>query len=74
MLHQAENYSWKTPTVSDGDEFIMCNLVQETPLSDIFNGVTGLKFYRCNLVNIKLPPDAQVELCNTAQIEYELEE
>lgn len=74
MLHQMENWAWRTPdNVSDGDEFVMCNFVQWTPDTDIFAGKTGLKFLQCNLINCRLPADASVNLCNTAENEYVIE-
>lgn len=33
-----------------------------------------LKFINCNLVNVELHPSSKTYLCNTSQIEYEIDE
>ena len=61
--------------VKNGDEFIACNIMREKPYTKMFDGLTGLKFARCNLVNCDLPDDSELDVfTNNAQIEYEIEE
>ena len=47
----------------NGDEFVRCNLAQITPHTEIFAGITGLKFTKCNLVNCDIPVDAVKDGC-----------
>ena len=60
--------------VESGDKFINCNFTQFTPGTKLFEGLTGLEFVDCNLINCDLPADTLTSRCNTARIEYELVE
>ncbi|MCP3683577.1 MAG: hypothetical protein GY861_12890 [bacterium] len=41
--------------VSSGDEFVQCNLSRSVPHTEIFKGLTELKFIDCNLLNCDVP-------------------
>lgn len=53
-------------SVSNGDTVENCNLMQlaNTPVCE---GITGLTFINCNLVNCSVPGDAVIENCLTIQ-------
>lgn len=59
------------PNIQDNDSFICCNLAQYTDVK-IFEGIKGLQFKDCNLVNCDLPNDAETDSCQTAKIVYEV--
>lgn len=69
MLHKWRNYSQADPACQDGDVFEFCNLAQMAPWTEVCRGRCGLQFRNCNLLNCKLPADARVESCQTAQVE-----
>jgi len=52
---------------SNGDIFVDCNFAQAVPHTAICEGLTGLTFIRCNLVNCDVPGDSVIEKCNTIQ-------
>ncbi|MCP3683264.1 MAG: hypothetical protein GY861_11295 [bacterium] len=61
------------PTLSNNDICIGCNFAQFED-TEVFQGLTGLKFIDCNLMNCELPLDSEVdEGSNTAQIAFEVE-
>lgn len=51
------------PTANNGDTFEYYNFMQAQPHTKIFEGVTGLTFRKCNLVNCDVPVDAIIEDC-----------
>ena len=53
------------PTPENRHEFKNCNFAQLLPHTTIFDGITGLKFISCNLMNCDLPEDVEVEDCLT---------
>ena len=61
------NYSFSKfdscPTPENGHHFEKCNFAQPIPHTEIFKGITGLRFTKCNLVNCDLPTDAVIEGC-----------
>ena len=72
MIHQYEAWNGEIPNnISDNDVFIQCNFSQFTPDTELFLNRTGLVFIDCNLVNCKLPADAEADGCNTSQNIYE---
>jgi len=65
------NYSFKPmPDVPENKTFTQDNFYQLRPDTEIFAGVTGLKFIRCNLTNCKIPVDAEIISCRHAQLEF----
>jgi len=68
------NYSFPTgkklPKVDNGHFFDGCNFHQLTPHTKIFEGVTGLTFRHCNLINCDLPADAKLVGSNNCQVEH----
>ena len=61
------NYSFPSnkslPNAEGGQVFEMYNFTQAKPHTKVFEGVTGLVFKNCNLLNCDLPDDAKVEDC-----------
>ncbi|MDY0208365.1 MAG: hypothetical protein RBR82_17345 [Pseudomonas sp.] len=53
---------------ANGEVIEDCNFTQPTPWTPIAEGVSGLTFRNCNLVNCSPPSDSVVESCNRAQI------
>ncbi len=49
--------------INSGDEFIDCNFSRSVPHTKIFEGLTGLTFTSCNLVNCDIPADATKDKC-----------
>jgi len=70
MANYAFTTGKKMPSVSNGHVFEECNFTQAAPNTEIFKGVTGLVFRRCNLTNCKLPADAAIKSCVNQQIEF----
>lgn len=70
MIYQDKNFSYRQPTLANGDILRDCNLSQAVPFTAIGAGVTGLRFEGCNLTNCELPADAVVVDCNRAQIDF----
>jgi len=66
----SKNLIFIAPTLAAGDHIDACNLTQLNPHTVIASEVTGLVFTDCNLINCALPPDAQINRCNTAQISF----
>jgi len=62
-LIKDKNYAFKSVTVTPGEAFENCNFIQAKSETDLFSGTEGLEFYRCNLTNVKLPPDAKKVGC-----------
>jgi hypothetical protein len=73
MEHKKENYSHKSPECSNGDTFVSCNISQIEPATEICSGKTNLTFRNCNLFNCRVPEDAIVVNCNTAQVKIRQE-
>ena len=61
------NQSFKQPELDNGDVIENVNFSQIQPHTMIGEGVTGLVFRKCNLVNCDVPEGAVVEQCNTCQ-------
>lgn len=63
------NYSFdrfsNCPTPDNGHHFQKYNFSQPLPHTEIFAGVTDLKFTKCNLTNCDVPVDAIIEDCLT---------
>lgn len=59
------NYAFTTgkalPQAENGQRFERCNFARLQPHTKIFEGITGLRFFECNLTNCDLPPDAVIE-------------
>ena len=70
MVHINKNLSFQNIQVSNGDEFINCNLTQSMPHTTMFSGVSGLVFRGCNLINCQLPEDSQCIDCNRASLSF----
>jgi len=65
------NYSFKPmPDVPVDKTFTGDNFYQLEPETEIFAGVTGLTFVRCNLTNCKIPVDAETVSCRHVQFEF----
>lgn len=64
------NYSItnELPVAENGQTFESDNFEQAMPDTPIFEGVTGLVFKKCNLINCALPSDAVIVSCNTSQV------
>jgi len=63
MTNYAFTAKNELPKAETGQVFEMLNFMQAVPNTEIFQGVEGLVFKKCNLVNCKLPEDAKVEDC-----------
>jgi len=65
------NYSFQQPPdIPDNSIIDGGNYTQSVPHTKIYEGITGLIFRNCNLVNCDVPPDAIVENCNTKQVGF----
>lgn len=68
------NYSFKTgndlPEIPDNKTFEMCNFYQALPNTEIFVGVTGLTFVKCNLTNCTIPADTVTISCREVQYNF----
>lgn len=64
------NYTNKQPVFNNGQTVKNYNITQFAPGTKIGEGVTGLKFIRCNLVNCDIPNDATTDNCNTRQLNF----
>ena len=64
------NYSMgrELPAIKDGHVFENDNFSQAVPGTEIFKGMSGLVFKKCNLVNCKVPADTMIEDCNISQV------
>lgn len=58
------------PPVLFGHTFTGDNFMQLRPYTKILDGVSGLKFVKCNLINCDLPPDAVFEGCRPHHMEF----
>ena len=70
MKYQNKNYCRSRIsdfTPEDGDIFMDCNFSQIVPHTKTFEGVSGLIFESCNLMNCDMPKDAVVTKCLTVQ-------
>lgn len=56
--------------VKDGHAFNGDNFTQLFPHTKILEGVKGLRFIDCNLVNCDIPEDAETIGCLRAQIDF----
>jgi len=54
--------------VKEGDEFVMCNMSQSTPSTEILPDIK-LTFKRCNLSRVLIQPSWKVTNCNTSNKE-----
>ena len=66
MIHKQKLFKG-LEKISDGDEFIGCNLAQAEPNTVIFKDKRGLKFTDCNLARATVPKDSIIKDCNTSQ-------
>jgi len=65
------NYSYKSmPEVPEDKTFTADNFTQLKPNTEIFKGITDLKFIRCNLTNCKIPVDAETISCRHVQVSF----
>ena len=64
----AQSFSGSQPVFKDGDEVVSCNLAQDAPHTKIAEGVKGLSFVACNLINCDLPLDAVLKDCLSVHI------
>ena len=65
------NYSFKElPAAENGATIEGHNMVRAVPHTAIYEGVTGLTFRNCNLINCDVPEDATVISCNTGHMEF----
>jgi hypothetical protein len=59
-----QNFTRKLPeNVEPGTEFVRCNFSKRISHTKLFDGIAGLKFVGCNLLNCDLPDDAVVDDC-----------
>lgn len=62
MVHKGINFSGQEVSAfEDGDVLEDCNCTQDAPHTPFGEGVKGLVFRRCSLINCDLPADAVVE-------------
>lgn len=61
------NARFGQPQFTDGQEIRDWNLTQLAPHTRIGEGVKGLRFVNCNLLNCDVPEDAEVVECLTVQ-------
>jgi hypothetical protein len=54
---------------NDGDTLSGHNFCQEQPYTPILEGLTGLTFVDCNLVNCKVPAGSTIISSNISQID-----
>ena len=66
MKHKDKLFS-RLGEIADGDVFDGCNLAQGEPGTEIFAGLKGLTFTRCNLARAIVPDDSIIVDCNTSQ-------
>ena len=59
---------------ANGEVIESCNFTQPIPWTLIAEGVSGLTFRDCNLVNCSPPADSSVEGCNVIQISRHTED
>src|SRR5574343_1021719 len=68
------NYAFTTgrplPEAQNGEVFESINFTQMLPHTKIFEGVQGLIFRKCNLINCDVPIGAVVESCLVAHIDF----
>ncbi|HUX15701.1 MAG TPA: hypothetical protein VMW52_04460 [Phycisphaerae bacterium] len=72
-IHQSGNWAFGRggePPFADGDTITCANLAQVLPDTPVCEGVRGLTFRGCNLVNVLIRPGWTVENCNTARIDF----
>lgn len=70
MVYENKSFFRKAVPCENGDTFRQCNLSQLLPHTTIGEGVTGLIFINCNLINCDVPGDADIESCNVSQISF----
>lgn len=68
------NLSGKQPTdyieIKNGDSIEGYNVSQDLPNTIICEGLTGLTFKNCNLLNCKIPDDAKIDDCLHRQKDF----
>ena len=67
------NYSFKTKDLPKPDEKGVIeghNFTQGNPHTKIYEGVKGLTFRNCNLINCDVPVDSIVDNCLTCHISF----
>jgi len=69
IMDRVEVVGQNRPALLPNTTYIRCNFAQAEPGTKIGEGVPGLRFVQCNLVNCVVPDDAVVERCCTAQVE-----
>ena len=69
-----ENWHWvDLPEFQSGDTFVHCYFTRFAPHTKVMEGLTGLTFIGCGLINCDLPEDAEIDdKCNTSQNIYEV--
>jgi hypothetical protein len=70
MSNYAFNRASKLSGTKDGTAFEGCNFFQCVPGTKILEGVSGLVFRDCNLINCSVPKDAIVDGCNVSQVSF----
>lgn len=58
------------PEVNNGQTIERWNLNQMLPHTELFTGIIGLRFVKCNLVNCDLPNDAVLDDCVRCHLSY----
>lgn len=58
------------PAIPEDKTFEYFNFTQKLPHTKIFEGITGLIFKNCNLLNCDIPADAITESCLRIHVEY----
>ncbi len=58
------------PTVQNGHRFVRDNFTQVQPHTKIFEGITGLTFEGCALLNCDVPSDATLIDCSNGHASF----
>jgi hypothetical protein len=65
------NYSFKEPpNAENGATIEGHNLLRGAPHTAIYEGVTGLTFRGCNMINCVVPEDAVIDSCLMVQVSF----
>lgn len=70
MANYAFTMGKPLPVVPNGTIFERINFHRLIARTKIFEGITGLTFRNCNLINCSIPVDAVIEYSNNCQVEY----
>lgn len=71
MIYKAGNYSHNKINLlipADGDVYTNVNFSQTIPHTKILEGIKGLTFHQCNLINCDTPIDATINGGNRVQV------